>query len=104
MFQESTVSQGLNSHQTPYGQTRDGHDCAAQNIIFCTRTEPNPMSRDWARSLYSIISNADFPVVFVDYRSYRNLELKNAQFHPAFKFLSATHKRDYLRAYLINYF
>lgn len=72
--------------------------------IFCAWTGKNPMSANRRDALYSIFVNTGCPVVFVDHRSLKNWIKENNSFHPAYEFLSETHKADYLRVYLMHYY
>ena len=95
---------GSADHKTVRGSFPINADCAAANIVFCIWTNTNPMSSDRARALFSIFSNIDCPVSYLNFRSYRNWEVDSDPFHPSFEFLSATHKADYLRAYLMHHY
>ncbi|HEX4598326.1 MAG TPA: hypothetical protein VH278_11105 [Burkholderiaceae bacterium] len=59
------------------------------------------MSTNRLYSLLTILANTRCPTVFLNGDSCRKWELDEAPFHPAFELLSATHKADYLRAYLM---
>ncbi len=71
--------------------------------IFCCWTGVNPMSVNRLNALISIVSHTHMPVAFLNAESYRQWELPNHRFHPGFEYLSATHKADYLRCYLMHH-
>ncbi len=72
--------------------------------IFCAWTGSNPISANRLSSLFSVFINSGCPVCFITDRFLRNWQLTDSPFHPAFDFLSETHKADYLRVYLMHFF
>jgi len=62
------------------------------------------MSDDRLRALFSIFYNIGRPVAFLNHQSIQNWQLPEFPFHPAFEYLSATHKSDYLRTYLMHHY
>jgi hypothetical protein len=79
-------------------------DGVANNTIFCTWTGDNPLTPNRINALFTIFSNTQCPVAFLNLNSLRRWEVAEEPFHPAFEFLSATHKSDYLRIYLMYHF
>ena len=55
-------------------------------------------------ALFTIFQNTHCPFVFLNCYSMHNWERSDAPFHPAFEFLSDTHKADYLRCYLMHHY
>jgi hypothetical protein len=71
--------------------------------LFCLWTGTNAMSTDRIQSLWSILNHVAVPLVFINHLHLRSWEIPSAPLHPAFDFLSATHKSDYLRCYLMHH-
>lgn len=61
------------------------------------------MSTARIQALFSIFNQVECPVAFLNSQTYRAWQLDDAPFHPAFEFLSETHKSDYLRVYLMHH-
>ena len=70
--------------------------------IFCLWTGENTMSADRLNALKTI-KNTGLQVIFIDRFSLNNWIVEGYQLHPAFKYLSAVHKADYLRCYLMHH-
>lgn len=79
-------------------------DGVAANTVFCAWTGSNAMSDQRIAALWSILNNLRCPVAFLNPYTLRHWELPAAPFHPAFDLLSATHRADYLRCYLMHHF
>ena len=71
--------------------------------IFCLWTGENPMSANRSMALKSI-KNTGLKVIFIDRFNLNNWIVEGCQLHPAFKYLSAVHKADYLRCYLMHHY
>jgi len=84
--------------------TRHMIDACAANITFCIWSDSNQMSNDRLRALFSIYQNIDAPVAFLNAQTLMGWQKPDAPFHEAFQYLSATHKADYLRVYLMHHF
>lgn len=52
----------------------------------------------------SLVENIDVPVILLTYMNYKFFEKKEHPIHHAFDYLSANHKSDYLRAYMLHYY
>ncbi len=78
-------------------------DCLSAHTVFCMWTGTNPMSTDRIQALFSIFNHVHCPVAYLNSASYRTWQLDDAPFHPAFEYLSETHKSDYLRVYLMHH-
>lgn len=74
------------------------------DIIFCVWMGANPMSTNRLHALLSIFFNVGCPVAFLDQRTLPDWIKNGASFHPAFQYLSETHKADYVRTYLMHYY
>ena len=79
-------------------------DGLAGNVIFCAWTGNNPMSSQRAEALMSIYKQTCCPVLFLTQGNISQWEIATSPFHPAYTFLSETHKADYLRCYLMHHF
>jgi hypothetical protein len=82
----------------------DSFDGVATNTVFCFWTGVNKMSRQRVLCLWSIFVNIRCPIVFLNNESIKDWELSKSPFHPAFEFLSETHKSDYLRSYFMHHY
>lgn len=72
--------------------------------IFCVWSGNNPMSITRQKSLQSIIDNSGCKITLVTPENISTIEKKDNPIHEAYKYLSLTHKADYLRAYLMYYY
>ncbi|MRX06861.1 hypothetical protein GJ697_03325 [Pseudoduganella sp. FT25W] len=79
-------------------------DCLSSNIVFCVWAGNNAMSGDRISSLFTIFNNVHCPFVYLTNSHYPEWEVPEAPFHPAFQYLSDTHKADYLRVYMMHHF
>lgn len=52
----------------------------------------------------SLVSNIEVPVILLTYKNYKYFEKKDHPIHKSFEYLSAVHKSDYLRAYMLHYY
>jgi hypothetical protein len=74
------------------------------NVVFCSWTGANAMSPQRSECLLSIYSEVGCPVLFLTPRNIPLWQVPEQPFHPAYEFLSATQKADYLRCYLMHHF
>ncbi|MEE4012131.1 hypothetical protein V1T76_08730 [Roseibium sp. FZY0029] len=72
--------------------------------IFAFWTEHNPMSANRVRALGTISANSRCNVEFLDANRIALLRKRVIDLHPAYDYLSATHKSDYLRCYFMHQF
>jgi hypothetical protein len=82
----------------------DGYDGLSGDVIFCAWTGHNPLSSQRAESLLSIYRETCCPVLLLTPANLGEWQLADSPFHPAFRFLSETHKADYLRCYFMHHF
>lgn len=73
-------------------------------ITFCIWAGLNSMSAQRMQALLSIQFNTGCPVVCLTAANLGEWQHPDQPFHPAFDFLSATHKADYLRCYLMHHY
>lgn len=71
--------------------------------IFCFWTEENEMSVNRKKHLDNLINKSMCDVVIVTPTNLQNYILHDNPLHPAYKYLSAVHKADYLRTYFMNF-
>lgn len=83
---------------------RNQFDGLLNHTIFCLWTGEELLSENRIRALWSIIKNTGSPVVYVTANTVHNWILPDHPFHEGYKFLSSTHKSDYLRCYLMHHF
>ncbi len=62
------------------------------------------MSSQRINALWTIFNHTRCPVAYINHDSYKEWELKEHPFHPAFTYLSETHKSDYLRCYFMHHY
>jgi hypothetical protein len=79
-------------------------DGTESNTVFCTWTGGNAMSQIRFRCFLSIIQATNCPVAYLHGRNMATWQHPEHPFHPAFQYLSATHKADYLRCYLMHHY
>lgn len=79
-------------------------DGLRQGTLFCIWAGFNPMTAQRAQALLSIQFNANTPVLCLTGPHLTDWQHPDQPFHPAFEFLSATHKSDYLRCYLMHHY
>lgn len=72
--------------------------------IFLFWTGDNKMSEDRKKCLNSIKDNTECNVILITNKNLQNYILKENPLHPAYKYLSFTHKADYLRTYFMNFY
>ena len=73
-------------------------------IVFCLWTGSELMSQNRLQALWSIFKNTGRPVALVTQNTLGEWVLPHAPLHPAYKYLSSTHKSDYLRCYLMHHY
>lgn len=69
--------------------------------LFCFWTGDNLMDSNRKNALSSL-SNTNLNVVFIDKYSLKNFIHPNYPLHPAYNYLSAVHRADYLRTYFMH--
>lgn len=79
-------------------------DALRSRAIFCLWTGDEMMSDNRLRALWTIFSNAGCSVSFVNKQGISDWVKTDFPLHPAFPYLSSTHKSDYLRCYLMHHF
>ena len=62
------------------------------------------MSSQRIQALWSIYNNTRCPIVYINHQSLRDWEKPEYPYHPAFEYLSDTHKSDYIRCYLMHHY
>ena len=78
------------------------YDGVKEEVVFCCWFD-HEMSQD-RRSAYENILETHDNVILLDNKNVQSFSLKENPIHPGFSFLSATHKSDYLRSYLMNFY
>lgn len=76
---------------------------AATEIIYCFWTGENEMSQNRKSNLKETIKNVGVPVVLVTPNNLKNYIKAGFPLHPAYPYLSAVHKSDYLRCYFMHH-
>jgi hypothetical protein len=73
------------------------------NTIYCFWTDYNPMSEQRKRCLEQFRNVSECNVILVTPDILNDYILKEYPLHPAYQYLSQTHKADYLRTYFMNF-
>lgn len=73
-----------------------------QPKLFCFWTDNTYMSND-RRTALSSIKNSNLEIIFIDQDTLSSWVANDAPLHPAYKYLSAVHKADYLRCYFMHH-
>ncbi len=76
----------------------------ASNTIFCFWTGAEAMSMNRMQAAWSIFQHSGCPVMLVTANNLPNWTLPDSPIHPAYPFLTSTHKSDYLRCYFMHHF
>lgn len=71
--------------------------------LFCFWADQNKMSEIRKKCLQSL-SSTELNVIFLDSQGIREWTLSDYPFHEGYKYLSSTHKSDYLRAYFMHHY
>jgi hypothetical protein len=79
-------------------------DGLKSNTIFCMWTGGNPMSAQRIQALWSIYNNTGCPVALINQSNLQHWVHPDYPLHPAYPYLSATHKSDYLRVYFMHHY
>jgi len=73
-------------------------------IIYAFWTEDNELTARRKTNLEILKSKCGTELKFLNYNEIPNYELPDHKFHKAYKYLSATHKSDYLRTYFMHFY
>lgn len=71
--------------------------------LFALWTGDNPMPKRREEALYSL-KNTKLEVILITQKNLSTFVSKSAPLHPAYPYLSAIHRADYLRAYLMHHY
>lgn len=71
--------------------------------LFCFWTGLNPMPENRLKALKSMV-NSGLDVVFIDRNNIQKWILSEHPLHPAYEYLCAIHRADYLRVYFMHYY
>ena len=90
-------------YSTPSCSLED-FDGLKSRTIFCVWSGNNAMSTQRIQALWSIYTHVGCPVALITPVRLNDWILPSAPLHPAYAFLSETHKADYLRCYLMHHY
>lgn len=76
----------------------------SERIVFCFWTDDTPMSQNRRDSLSSLRHHIGCPVQLITTNSLPDYLLAGYPLHPAYIYLSATQKSDYLRCYFMHHY
>ena len=79
-------------------------DGIRSRTVFCLWTGDEPMSDNRLRAIWTLFSNTGCPVALITKNGVDDWVKPGFPYHPAFPFLSSTHKADYLRVYLMHHY
>jgi hypothetical protein len=85
-------------------QFPSGFDALQSRTVFCLWTGHEIMSENRLRAIWTIFNNTGCPVAFVNSSTICEWVKPESALHPAFPYLSSTHKSDYLRCYLMHHY
>lgn len=71
--------------------------------LYCFWTGNNPLTENRKKNLKTL-NNTGFDVKLITSNNLNNYVLKNHPLHKGYKYLSETHKSDYLRCYFMNFY
>jgi hypothetical protein len=74
------------------------------NIIYCCWTGDNEMSANRKKSLNQLREVSECTVILITKKTLNLYVLSEYPLHPAYEYLSETHKADYLRTYLMHFY
>ncbi len=74
------------------------------NTIFCFWTGDNIMSKNRLESIKNLETVTECNVILIKKNDIDKYIIKEHPLHPAFKYLSETHKADYLRTYFMHFY
>lgn len=78
--------------------------CLTNHTVFQFWTGNNPLSINRINSIIEFKNNSKTNSILITPYNLNDYILKHYPLHPAFKFLSLTHKADYLRVYFMNFY
>ena len=81
---------------------RGGSNHEIQRRIFCFWTGTNEMSENRKKCMDDLIAKSGCTVVLVKPDNLSSYILKDHPLHPAYEYLSETHKSDFLRTYFMH--
>jgi hypothetical protein len=74
------------------------------NYIFIFWTGDNPITLNRLKSIKQLIEKSEAQIIYVTVNNLNKFILQEHQFHDAYNYLSVTHKSDYLRCYIMNFY
>jgi hypothetical protein len=74
------------------------------NIIYCFWTGDNIMSPNREECLKQLIETSECNVNLITKQNLHKYIIPGIPLHPAYEYLSNTHKADYLRTYFMNFY
>lgn len=77
---------------------------AVPERIFCFWTGENPLTANREKGLKTMQENLGVSVEFLDAEGIEKYIKPEAPLHPAYRYLTAVHKSDYLRSYFMHYY
>ncbi len=72
--------------------------------IFCLWTGNDEMSPNRIQALWSIFNQTGCSVIYINQNNLNSWIKPEYPIHPAYNFLSSTHKSDYLRCYFMHHY
>jgi hypothetical protein len=81
-----------------------GFNALQSRTLFCLWTGDEIMSDNRLRAIWTIFSNTGCAVAFINSDTISEWVKREFPLHPAFPYLSSTHKSDYLRCYLMHHY
>jgi hypothetical protein len=79
-------------------------DGLRSRTIFCIWSGQEALSANRLQALWTIFNNTGCPVVYLTANTIDTWVKPGFPLHPAFRYLSSTHKSDYFRVYLMHHY
>jgi hypothetical protein len=97
------IKHTYNSYES-FDNNNNNNKNLIEHNIFCFWTGDNIMSSNRLKSLENLKKVSECNVILVTKNDIPKYILKEAPLHPAYEYLSETHKADYLRTYFMNFY
>ena len=72
--------------------------------IYCFWTGTNPMGENRLKCFNKLVESTQCEIVYITAENIHSYILPNHPLHPAYQYLSETHKADYLRCYFMHFY
>ena len=94
----------LNVSTRVYDSLHSEHMAVQKQYIYCFWTGDNQMSENRIECLENLKKVSECNVLLITKYNLSDYVLSDVPLHPAFQYLSETHKADYLRTYFMHFY